>query len=173
MLQHILIEFYDCLLPRNSPEQCVALVRKTNRLQRMKRHAELSPPPYFLPFWTRASRELLPKSIYEHVFTLAYTQSLLHVSPVYWPNEVKNCENWEIHFHNSSLRLIMFLYSILKKQKQSEVSWVVQQSTLWPAIVPATMEVSKLPDLSLRCRIVFPFLLFHSRNLILGHKVSS
>lgn len=67
----------------------------------------------------------------------------------------------------------MFLYSILKKQKQSEVSWVVQQSTLWPAIVPAAMEVSKLPDLSLRCRIVFPFLLFHSRNLILGHKVSS
>lgn len=35
------------------------------------------------------------------------------------------------------------------------------------------MEVSKLPDLPLRRRVVFSLLLFHSRNLILGHKVSS
>lgn len=42
-----------------------------------------------------------------------------------------------------------------------------------PPIVPAAMEVSKLPDLPLRRRIVFPLLLLHSRNLILGHKVSS
>lgn len=107
-LQSTLIGFYDCLLlPRNSPEQCVALVRKTNHIQWKAHLVSLS--SLFSDLLAKiqhgtASKVYLWTRVYFYIDAVFTT-----CQPWVLTQGTQNLyQHWEIQFHNTSLRLVLF-----------------------------------------------------------------